>query len=59
MIAYKRMRQELGQGLENALETRMMMMLIFPKCCNVSFGQALFFKFTIKTLDRRRHRKRL
>ena len=45
------MRQDLGQGLEDALETRMMMMLIFPKCCNVSHGQTLFFRITIKTLD--------
>ena len=40
-------------------ELYMMMMLIFPKCCNVSFGQTLFFKFAIKTLDRWRHQKRL
>ena len=52
------MRQDLGQGLEDALETRMMMQ-IFPKCCNVSFEQTLFFKFKIKILDRWRHQKRL
>ena len=42
------MRQDLGQGLKDALKTQMMMMVIFPKCCNVLFGQTLFFIFTIK-----------
>ena len=59
IIAYRRIRQDLGQGLKDALKTRMMMMLIFLKRCYVSFGQTLFFKFTIKTLDRWRHKKRL
>ena len=53
------MRQDLGQGFKDALETWIMMMLIFPKCCNVSFSQTLFFRFTIKTLDKWRHQKRL
>ena len=31
--------QVLGQGLEDALERKIIMMLIFSKCCNVSFFQ--------------------
>ena len=39
-------------------DLKMMIMMIIPKCCNVSFRQTLLLKFTIKTLDRWRHQKR-